>query len=135
MPGLLEDIITDHAGTVMGGSHERSGPCNPFRQRHFKLGKSSSQRSKTNSGAAQSRPISITRGRCLPLGAAGKGPSRVDSDKSTFLKAETTRTIVRLQDLLTLEKSTLPQRRNRVPLDQEQRGEASTKADKVHETL
>src|SRR6266480_1942613 len=69
MPGLLDDIITDHAGTVMGGSHERSSPCTPFWQRHFKFGKSSSQRSKTNSGAAQSSPINMTRGRvsCRPV--------------------------------------------------------------------
>ena len=157
MPGLLEDIITDHAGTVIGGSHERSGPCNPFRQRRFKFGKSSSQRSKTNSGAAQSRPISITRGRvpsrpvrnaashvdlregnvfnnlCACLGSSRQGPSRVDSDKSRFLKAETTRTIVRLQDPLRLGKSTLPQRRNRAPLGWARHGEASAKADQVHE--
>jgi hypothetical protein len=57
----LEDIITDHAGTVIGGSHERSGPYSPLRQIDFKFGKSSSHRSKINSGAAQSNPITITR--------------------------------------------------------------------------
>src|SRR5438132_656488 len=86
MPGLLDDIITDHAGTVMGGSHERSGPCTPFRQRHFKFGKSSSQRSNTNSGAAQSSPMSMTRGRAFPGGAC-KAASRVDSGEKRFFKS------------------------------------------------
>src|SRR5437870_12734397 len=86
MPGLLDDIITDHAGTVMGGSHERSGPCTPFRQRHFKFGKSLSQRSNTNSGAAQSSPISMTRGRASP-GAARKAASRVDSGEYRSFKS------------------------------------------------
>src|SRR5438874_12400563 len=85
MPGLLDDIITDHAGTVMGGSHERSSPCTPFWQRHFKFGKSSSQRSKTNSGAAQSSPISMTRGR-ISSGTVRKVASRVDLGKSRFFK-------------------------------------------------
>src|SRR5437870_7446361 len=86
MPGLLDDIITDHAGTVMGGWHERSGPCTPFRQRHFKFGKSLSQRSNTNSGAAQSSPISMTRGRASP-GTARKAASRVDSGENRFFKS------------------------------------------------
>ena len=42
-------------------------------------------------------------------------------------------TIVRLQVVLTLGKSTLPQRRNRAPPGPARRGEASAKADKVHE--
>jgi len=86
MPGLLDDIITDHAGTVMGGSHERSSPCTPFWQRHFKFGKSSSQRSNTNSGAAQSSPISMTRGR-ISSGTVRKAASRVDSGKSRLFKS------------------------------------------------
>src|SRR6267378_2141962 len=86
MPGLLDDIITDHAGTVMGGSHERSTPCTPFWQRHFKFGKSLSQRSNTNSGAAQSSPISMTRGRASPE-APGKAASREDSGENRFFKS------------------------------------------------
>ncbi len=70
----------------MGGSHERSDPCTPFRQRHFKFGKSSSQRSNTNSGAAQSSPISMTRGRAFPGGAC-KAASRVDSGENRFFKS------------------------------------------------
>jgi hypothetical protein len=70
----LEDIITDHAGTVMGGSHERSNPCSPFWQIDFKFGKSSSQRSNTNSGAAQSSPMTMTRLRPFS-GAIPKGLS------------------------------------------------------------
>jgi hypothetical protein len=71
----LEDIITDQAGTVMGGSHERSSPCSPFRQIDFKFGKSSSQRSKINSGAAQSSPMTMTRLRAFSE-ALLKGPLR-----------------------------------------------------------
>jgi len=71
---------------VMGGSHERSGPYTPFRQRHFKFGKSLSQRSNTNSGAAQSSPISMTRGRASP-GAARKAASRADSGENKFFKS------------------------------------------------
>src|SRR6266487_5193180 len=86
MPGLLDDIITDHAGTVMGGSHERSGPYTPLRQRHFKFGKSLSQRSNTNSGAAQSSPISMTRGR-VSSGTVRKAASRVDSRQGKLFKS------------------------------------------------
>jgi len=65
----------------MGGSHERSSPWSPLRQIDFKFGKSSSQRSKTNSGAAQSSPMSMTRLRAFP-GSAPKAlsrPSHADS--------------------------------------------------------
>jgi hypothetical protein len=76
----LEDIITDQAGTVMGGSHERSSPWNPLRQIDFRFGKSSSQRSKINSGAAQSSPINITRLRMFsePVAKALSRASRAD---------------------------------------------------------
>src|SRR5713101_4208616 len=70
----------------MGGSHERSGPYKPFRQRHFKFGKSLSQRSNTNSGAAQSSPMSMTRDRASP-GVARKAASRVDSGENRFFKS------------------------------------------------
>src|SRR5213592_3930162 len=86
MPGLLDDIITDHAGTVMGGSHERSVPCTPTWQRLFKFGKSLSQRSNSNSGAAQSSPISMTRRRVSPE-AARKTASRVDSRQGRLFKS------------------------------------------------
>src|SRR5215468_1574157 len=53
--------ITDHAGTVIGGSHERSTPNEPRSVSERIVGSSGSQRSKTNWGAAQSSPITRTR--------------------------------------------------------------------------
>src|SRR5262249_41415811 len=53
--------MTDHAGTVIGGSHERRTPNEPRSVSARMVGSSGSQRSKTNWGAAQSRPITRTR--------------------------------------------------------------------------
>src|SRR5690242_12648375 len=51
----------DHAGTVIGGSHDSSGPHAPRSMRPESTGSSPRMSSKTISGAAQSRPTIITR--------------------------------------------------------------------------
>ena len=53
--------MTDHAGTVIGGSQERRTPNEPRSVSERIVGSSGSQRSKTNCGAAQSSPITRTR--------------------------------------------------------------------------
>ena len=53
--------MTDHAGTVIGGSHERRTPNEPRSVSDRMVGSSGSQRSNTNCGAAQSSPITRTR--------------------------------------------------------------------------
>jgi len=50
-----------HAGTVIGGSVERSGPHVPACISFAKFGKSGRYRSKTSLGAAQSKPIKSSR--------------------------------------------------------------------------
>src|SRR3954468_5919080 len=53
--------MTDQAGTVIGGAHERSAPNAPGWVSERMAGSSGSQRSKTNWGAAQSSPITRAR--------------------------------------------------------------------------
>src|SRR5262249_37824014 len=53
--------MTDHAGTVIGGSQERRTPNDPRSVSERMVGSSCSQRSKTNWGAAQSSPITRAR--------------------------------------------------------------------------
>src|SRR5439155_26227155 len=53
--------MTDHAGTVIGGSQERRTPNEPRSVSERMVGSSGSQRSKTNWGAAQSSPITRAR--------------------------------------------------------------------------
>ncbi len=50
-----------HAGTVIGGIVERSGPQVPAAQIAEIRGMTSAQRSNTSAGGAQSRPMTITR--------------------------------------------------------------------------
>src|SRR5262245_45833154 len=64
--------MTDHAGTVIGGSQERSTPKEPRSVSERMVGSSGSQRSKTNWGAAQSSPITRTRLAIAPTLVAGQ---------------------------------------------------------------
>src|SRR5215470_15106624 len=64
--------MTDHAGTVIGGSQERSTPNEPRSVSERMVGSSGSQRSKTNWGAAQSSPITSTRLAIEPTLVAGQ---------------------------------------------------------------
>src|SRR6266540_1181897 len=59
-PGSRPVSMQLHAGTVMGGSTLRSGPQVPAWTRLRRLGRSSSHRSNTRPGSAQSRPITAT---------------------------------------------------------------------------
>ena len=56
-PGLRDDVITDQACTVIGGSQLLRIPKVPRSVSDRIVGSSSSQRSKTHCGAAQSRPM------------------------------------------------------------------------------
>src|SRR5712691_5034049 len=55
----------------------------------FRFGSSSSQRSNTNSGAAQSSPMSMTRLRALPKGGSGSSrASRADERENRFFSIQ-----------------------------------------------
>src|SRR5881394_3781421 len=64
--------MTDHAGTVIGGSQERRTPNEPRSVSERIVGSSGSQRSKTNWGAAQSSPITRARLAIKPTLVAGQ---------------------------------------------------------------
>jgi hypothetical protein len=73
VPGSLEVIMHIHAGTVMGGTIDSSGPHVPLSLSFEILGMSPAYWSKTCSGGAQSSPMIITlRFGALPT-AAGFG--------------------------------------------------------------
>ena len=59
-PGVFEDIMQDHAGTVIGGITEVRRPYEPRSMRPEMVGSSSRQRSRTRLGSAQSSPMSMT---------------------------------------------------------------------------
>src|SRR3954468_24842599 len=74
-PGSRPETMQLQAGTVIGGSTLRSRPQAPRATSPARFGRSSSQRSKTSDGSAQSRPITATVGGeamdlCLSAGAA-----------------------------------------------------------------
>jgi hypothetical protein len=60
VPGSLEVIMHIHAGTVIGGVMDSSGPHRPFSRSFVRFGISSVYSSKMCSGGAQSRPMTMT---------------------------------------------------------------------------
>ena len=76
-PGSRPVSMQLQAGTVIGGSTLRSGPQVPRSTSPRMFGSSSSQRSKTSLGSAQSRPITATRrliAGCRPARGSPRGP-------------------------------------------------------------
>jgi hypothetical protein len=59
-PGVFDDIMQDHAGTVIGGMTEVSRPYEPRSINPEMVGSWSRHRSRTSDGSAQSSPMSMT---------------------------------------------------------------------------